>query len=99
MTWVFRLSYRVALIAKTGDSLSKNDQILLDQLIAQQKAEVESELNDSEFFEVFVASKYLRPFDLSDEEILSGVTDGGQDGGIDAVYIGGARTSGWFGIS
>jgi hypothetical protein len=41
----------------------------------------------NDFFELFSASEALKSYDMSIEEIAAGQVDGGQDGGIDCVYI------------
>ena len=44
-------------------------------------------LNDVDPFLYYVLDQILKPFNLSDEEIRYGITDGGNDGGIDAIYL------------
>jgi hypothetical protein len=67
--------------------MSNNDQIILDSVLQQQRQQLAPELSDSEFFEVFAAEQALKDYDLSYEEIRSGIVDGGGDGGIDAIYV------------
>lgn len=38
-------------------------------------------------FVYYCVEQFLKPYDVSDEEILYGITDGGNDGGTDAVYF------------
>jgi hypothetical protein len=38
-------------------------------------------------FVYYCVEQFLKPYDISDEEILYGITDGGNDGGIDALYF------------
>ena len=67
--------------------MSSNDQIILNSLLQQQRQQLAPELSDSEFFEVFAAEQALKDYNLSYEEIRSGIVDGGGDGGIDALYV------------
>lgn len=43
-----------------------------------------SEINP---FVYYCVEQFLKPYDVSDEEILYGITDGGNDGGIDGIYF------------
>lgn len=64
-----------------------NNQILLKECITQEFKE-SSEFNDlNTYFEHFAASQVLKDFNLSDEEIDSGNSGGGNDGGCDNLYI------------
>ena len=63
-----------------------NDQVILDEIIAQRQAEVGESLDDSEFFEVYTAEQILKDYDLSYDELQSGVVAGGNDGGIDSMF-------------
>ena len=64
-----------------------NDQIVLDQILEQRKKEIDPSADDSSFFELFTAEQVLKDFDLSYDEIESGLIGGGQDGGIDGLYV------------
>jgi hypothetical protein len=66
--------------------MGANDQIILQQIIQQKIEEMESKPTESEFFERFVSEQILKNYDLSYDEIESGIVDGGNDGGIDAIY-------------
>jgi hypothetical protein len=63
-----------------------NDQIIFDTVLGQAKQSRAPEMTDADFFEIYVASQVLKDFDLSDEEINSGIVGGGNDGGIDSLY-------------
>ncbi len=63
-----------------------NDQVILDEIIAQRQAEVGKSLDDSEFFEIYTAERILKDYDLSYDELQSGVVAGGNDGGIDSMF-------------
>lgn len=67
--------------------MSNNDRIILDQVLDQQRAERATHLKPDEYFEVFVAEQLLKNFDLSYEEIESGLVSGGGDGGIDGFFV------------
>jgi len=66
--------------------MSTNQQVVLETLLNQKKKELESSLPENEFFTLFVVEQVLKDFELSYEEIIDGITDGGGDGGIDAIY-------------
>jgi len=66
--------------------MANNDQIILDQIIEEQRKSRFPSANKSEFFEIYVAEQALKDFDLSDDEIESGLVGNGGDGGIDAIY-------------
>lgn len=44
-------------------------------------------MNPSAYFELFVTEQVLKDFDLSDDEIESGLVGDGGDGGIDSIYL------------
>ena len=67
--------------------MSKNDRIILDDYIAARKEEVEPDLSDADYFEIFSAEQILKKFDLSYEEVVDGIVGGGNDGGIDSLYL------------
>lgn len=66
--------------------MAKNDTILLDAIL-QQAAEAANGVNKGEIFEQFALEQILKNFDLTKDEIESGWTDGGNDGGIDGFYV------------
>jgi len=74
--------------------MQDTDLTVLDEILAQQKSEQDSEMEDNEFFEFFTAQQILRDYQLDPEEIKSGVVSQlaksglpGTDGGIDAIYL------------
>ena len=67
--------------------MSNNDHIILDSVLEQQRQQLAPEISRAEFFEVFAAEQALKDYDLSYEEIRSGIVDGGADGGIDGIYV------------
>lgn len=66
--------------------MPSNDVIILDEFIKQRHENLEPSTSDGEFFELFTAEQVLKDFDLSYDEIDSGIVGGGNDGGIDAIY-------------
>lgn len=65
----------------------QNNQILLKEIINAEVKESEFCQNESEYFEFFAATQILKNYNLSDDEILEGITDGGNDGGCDSAYL------------
>lgn len=63
-----------------------NDQLLIREYIKQQYAALQYP-DQSSYFEFLAASQALREYDLSDEEIETGLTGGGNDGGCDGLYL------------
>ena len=63
-----------------------SDHTLLEDVL-REKQKAFPDHSEAEFFEIFCADKMLLAFDLSDAEIEDGITDGAQDGGIDAAYV------------
>lgn len=66
--------------------MANNDQILLDQIVEEQRIARLPASTKSEFFELYVAEQVLKDFDLSDEEVEYGAVRGTHDGGIDGIY-------------
>lgn len=67
--------------------MSKNAQILLENLIEQEFQGNESYGNISDYFEFFSASQILKNQGLSDDEIENGIVGKGLDGGCDSIYL------------
>ncbi len=67
--------------------MPSNDRIILDEILSQRQSEVASDASPSEFFELFTAEQVLKDFDLSYDEIESGLIGDGGDGGIDGIYL------------
>ncbi|HGM7396571.1 TPA: AIPR family protein [Serratia marcescens] len=67
--------------------MSKNNQVLVEQIIKSECAENKSYKNEDEFFEFFSASQILRDFDLSYDQIEDGICGNALDGGVDSMYI------------
>jgi hypothetical protein len=67
--------------------MPNNDQILLGELLKQEAAEFQEPLTESEFFELYSAVQILKEYELSYDEIKSGVAGESLDGGADSIYI------------
>lgn len=66
--------------------MADNSQQILDEVLSQQRQDLIPEISEQDYFEVFCAEQILKDFDLSYEEIQSGVVDGEHDGGVDSIY-------------
>lgn len=64
-----------------------NNQILLKECFKQEFEESSGYNDINSYFEHFAASQVLKDFNLSDEEIDSGNSGGGNDGGCDNLYL------------
>lgn len=67
--------------------LTTNNQKLLDECIHLELSENDNYTETSDFFEFFAASMALKDYDLSDDEVMCGITGEGNDGGIDGFYL------------
>lgn len=66
---------------------ANNTTIILKGCIEKFKTENDLSLNESEIFELFSLCQILKNEDVSFENIMNSITDGGQDGGIDSIII------------
>lgn len=67
--------------------MAKNDVILIDNIIKDRMKEGLPSSDQGEVFEYLSSEQVLKDFDLKKEDILSGIVDGKDDGGIDSFYI------------
>jgi hypothetical protein len=67
--------------------MSSNDQIILDQVLAQTQSALAPELAKDRFFELFASEQVVKEYDLTYEDIQAGIVDGPLDGGVDALYV------------
>jgi hypothetical protein len=67
--------------------MSKNSQVILDQLINDEIEQYGEKIKFSDFFEFYTATQILKPYELSYDEIESGLVGSTLDGGADAIYI------------
>ena len=66
--------------------MADNDRIILNQVLEQQRQALAPTLDVCTYFEIFTAEQVLKDYDLSYDEIESGIVAGGGDGGIDGFY-------------
>ena len=67
--------------------MSKNAQILLENLIEQEFLNNDNYSSISDYFEFFSASQILKNQGLSDDEVDNGIVGKGLDGGCDTIYL------------
>lgn len=67
--------------------MSNNDLILLETILGRCHQAQAPAMKPEEFFELFSAEQVLKDLDLSYEELESGLVAGGNDGGIDGLYV------------
>lgn len=67
--------------------MASNDKIILDEILKQRQAEIDPASSSSDFFELFTAEQVVKDYDLSYDEIESGIVGDSGDGGIDAIYL------------
>ena len=67
--------------------MAKNDAILIDGILDDRVAEHLPSDRRDEAFEFFSFEQILRDADLSRDEIMAGLVDGRDDGGIDGFFI------------
>ncbi len=61
--------------------MTTNDRIILDEVLKQRQMEIDPNTDPSSSFEFFTAEQVLKDFDLSYDEIESGLVGDGGDGG------------------
>lgn len=66
--------------------MSESKLAILNEVLKQKKIEVSPEMSDDAFFNLFSSEQVLKDFELSYDELKSGIVEGGGDGGIDAIY-------------
>lgn len=66
--------------------MADNSQQLLNDVLTQQRQELAPESSDQDYFEFFCAEQILKDYDLSYDELQTGIVDGEHDGGVDSVY-------------
>lgn len=67
--------------------MSKNAQILLENIIEQEFQNNDNYSSISDYFEFFSASQILKNQGLSDDEVDNGIVGKGSDGGCDSIYL------------
>src|SRR5688572_13801553 len=66
--------------------MPSNSQILLNGILDKDRPVLAPTLSESKFFELFASEHILKNYDLSYDEIFSGIVGDGGDGGIDSIY-------------
>ena len=64
-----------------------NNQVLLKECIKQEYEDNGGYDSINNYFEFFAASQIYKTYNFSDDEILSGIVGGGDDGGCDSIHI------------
>ena len=67
--------------------MTTNSQVILEAVLKQRQSEIAPDEKPDTFFEFFTAQQVLKDFDLSYDEIESGLVGNGGDGGIDGIYL------------
>ncbi|WP_368893159.1 AIPR family protein [Kluyvera ascorbata] len=67
--------------------MSRNDQILTEQIIQQEFNKSKEFNSENEFFEFFSAGLILKDYDLSYDQIEDGLCGNSLDGGADSIYL------------
>lgn len=67
--------------------MSRNNQILLDEIIKQEKVDLDYTGTLSDFFEFYSALQVLKDYELSYDEITSGIAGESHDGGADSIFL------------
>lgn len=65
---------------------NNTDSVLLERILESAAQVAPEGLDESELFEYFTANEVLKDYDLSPDDLLAGITDGGGDGGVDSIY-------------
>ncbi|MDE2951983.1 MAG: AIPR family protein [Chloroflexota bacterium] len=63
------------------------DRDVLTRLVKQSHAGAESKLCITKYFEIYVAEQILKDRKLSPEAVRTGIVGGGDDGGIDSLFL------------
>ena len=67
--------------------MSKNNQILLEEIIKQERNNLDEAQSLDKFFEFFSITQVLKSYELSYDEIEAGITGESHDGGADGIYL------------
>lgn len=67
--------------------MTKNDVILIDNILKDRIRESIPSSDEGEVFEYLSAEQVLKDYDLKQDKILTGVVDRKDDGGIDSFFI------------
>jgi hypothetical protein len=67
-------------------AMSANDEIVLKANFEDWKQRI-ADIKGIDPWLYYCVEQFVKPYALDDEEILYGITDGGNDGGADAIYF------------
>ena len=67
--------------------MAKNDIVIIDHIIKGRIDQSIPSKDKGEVYELLANEQILKDLDLSRDEILSGIIDGKDDGGIDSIFI------------
>ncbi|NOU95320.1 hypothetical protein GC093_19120 [Paenibacillus sp. LMG 31456] len=67
--------------------MSKNNQILLEEIIKQERENIEESISIEKFFEFYSANQILKTYELSYDELELGLSGDSHDGGVDSIYL------------
>lgn len=67
--------------------MTRNDQILINQIIKQEHSSHLERLSEDIFFEFYTANQLLKNYDLSYDQIENGLCGASLDGGADSIYL------------
>ena len=67
--------------------MSNNYQVLAKVIMKQEKDVRAATMKEDDYFEYFAIQLIMKKYDLDDREIEDGLTDGGNDGGCDGLYL------------
>jgi hypothetical protein len=80
--------YDIALQQDVGaQKMSSNDAIVLKANFIEWKQQRAAGLNGIDPWVYYAISQFVKPYELNDEEIQYGLTEGGNDGGADGLYF------------
>jgi hypothetical protein len=67
--------------------MAGNDKIIIDKILEEKRISVAPLMTPDDYFQVFTSEQILKDYSPSYEEIELGITDGGDDGGVDSFYV------------
>lgn len=67
--------------------MSNNSQVVAKSIMEQEKKERAAAMKEDDYFELFAIQLIMKKYDLDDQEIEDGLTDGANDGGCDGLYL------------
>lgn len=68
-------------------AIRNNSQILLEEMLKQEREEHQENLSIDKFFEFYAASEILKTYEVGYDEIEAGLVGDALDGGVDGIYL------------